>query len=97
MITFSNTTELYPPLPHRYTSKSRASRGLIRQGESKMAVKGKIRRLIAKREGKGRANAYRIWKGYGPMGQHPHGWWIEPFGKNARWIGSSWKEIKKLW
>ena len=62
-----------------------------------MTVKEKIRRLIAEEKGEGAANAHRIWKGYGPLGQQPYGWWIQPFGRNARWIGSSWKEIQELW
>lgn len=62
-----------------------------------MTVKQKIRKLIADTWGQGYANACEIWRGHGDLGQEPYGWWLKPFGENARWIGSSWKEIKELW
>jgi len=53
-----------------------------------MKAEERIREAYAKLVGQA-ANAARIWKGYGPFGQRPYGWWIKPFGKTAWYAGRS--------
>ena len=61
-----------------------------------LKVKERIRSLVAKDSSEGEANACQIWKGYGELGQAPHGWYVKKFNKSANWIGSSWKEIMEI-
>ena len=53
-----------------------------------MKAEERIRQAYAKLVGQA-ANAARIWKGYGPFGQRPYGWWIEPFNRPAWYVGHS--------
>ncbi len=59
-----------------------------------MNTKEKVRELYAAEVGCSFARAAGIWKGYGPLGQQPYGWWLEPIGRNARFIGSSLADVR---
>ena len=60
-----------------------------------MKTKNKIRAIIASDYDEGYANACHIWRGYGEMGQRPFGWWMRPFGENARYMGMGMKEVQE--
>ena len=58
-----------------------------------MNAEQKILSKVAEAKDEGYANACELWKGYGDMGQRPNGWWLKPFGENARHLGSSVDEV----
>ena len=61
-----------------------------------MTVKENIRKMIAKQYNEADANACEIWKGWGEMGQAPYGWWVQPFGRTAYFVGSLLAEAQEF-
>jgi len=55
-----------------------------------MQAEEKIRHVLAL------DGADRLWKGFGPFGQRPYGWWLERFGQPAQYLGRSVAEVVEL-
>jgi hypothetical protein len=53
----------------------------------------KIRKALKSIMSEGEANAASIYKGYGHRGE---GWYVQPFGENAQYYGSSVAEALEI-